>query len=145
MFLLPSINLELRPKLLELKAGTRIVSNTFTMGEWKPDATEEVKNSCANYCTALLWIVPARVEGSWSLPPGRLRLTQSFQMVTGSYAAWGSTTPLSSGRLRGNRLTFSAAGTQYDGLLKGDTVEGTATARGKKQPFKATRVKSAQR
>src|SRR5688572_4601475 len=62
MFLLPDINLKLRPKILNLKPGTRIVSNTFTMGDWKADQTETVDNGCSSsWCTALLWIVPAKV------------------------------------------------------------------------------------
>ncbi|HUF39329.1 MAG TPA: class I SAM-dependent methyltransferase, partial [Anaerolineales bacterium] len=67
MFLLPSINLKLRPKLLDLEPGTRIVSNSFTMEEWEADQTETINEDCTSWCTALLWIVPAKVEGSWSL------------------------------------------------------------------------------
>ena len=70
MFLLPSINMKLRPKILDLKPGTRVVSNSFTMEDWEPDQTEVVKDDCTSYCTALLWIVPAKVEGTWSLPQG---------------------------------------------------------------------------
>src|SRR5262249_52116377 len=61
MFLLPEINLKLRPKLLALAPGTRIVSNTFTMDDWDPDETTTVREGCLNWCTALLWIVPAKV------------------------------------------------------------------------------------
>src|SRR5207244_403220 len=70
MFLLPDINLKLRPKLLGLKPGTRIVSNTFTMGEWNPDETATVDTSAGcdtSWCTALLWIIPARVAGTWKV------------------------------------------------------------------------------
>ncbi|HYA30368.1 MAG TPA: class I SAM-dependent methyltransferase, partial [Acidobacteriota bacterium] len=59
MFLLPDINLKLRPKILTLKPGTRIVSNSFTMGDWSADDTVNVKDNCISYCTAYLWIVPA--------------------------------------------------------------------------------------
>ena len=142
MFLLPSINLELRPKLLGLKPGTRIVSNTFTMEEWKADRTEVVTQDCTNYCTALLWIVPARVQGAWQLPRGRrLRLAQTFQFVSGSLAAGGTTRPISRGRLRGDRLTFTAGGSRYDARVTGNTMEGTVTAGLKVQPFTATRTK----
>src|SRR5213594_3712217 len=65
MFLLPDINLKLRPKILDLKPGTRIVSNTFTMGDWSPDATARIEDGCTNWCAALLWIVPAKVDGGW--------------------------------------------------------------------------------
>src|SRR5437667_708379 len=74
MFLLPDINLRLRPKILDLKPGIRIVSNSFTMGDWKADDTVTVTDDCASYCTAYLWIVPAKVEGKWQLPQGELTL-----------------------------------------------------------------------
>src|SRR3954453_19789883 len=83
MFLLPSINLKLRPKILNLKPGTRIVSNSFDMEEWKPDETAKV-DGCTNWCTAYLWIVPAKVDGTWKMPQGELTLKQTFQMVTGT-------------------------------------------------------------
>src|SRR5437762_723145 len=73
MFLLPEINLKLRPKILDLKPGTRIVSNTFTMGDWMPDETAMV-GDCVAWCTALYWIVPAKVAGAWQLPQGELNL-----------------------------------------------------------------------
>ncbi|HEY7449071.1 MAG TPA: class I SAM-dependent methyltransferase [Vicinamibacterales bacterium] len=75
MFLLPDINLKLRPKILNLKPGTRIVSNTFTMEDWMADETERVDN-CTSWCTALFWIVPAKVAGTWKLPQGDLTLKQ---------------------------------------------------------------------
>ena len=68
MFLLPDINLKLRPRILNLKPGTRIVSNTFDMGEWSADETANVHEGCTNWCTAYLWIVPAKVDGTWQLP-----------------------------------------------------------------------------
>src|SRR6201988_4220426 len=80
MFLLPSINIKLRPKILNLKPGTRIVSNTFDMQEWKPDETIEAEKGCTSWCTAYLWIVPAKVDGTWQLPQGELTLKQTFQM-----------------------------------------------------------------
>src|SRR5438477_9690694 len=73
MFLLSSINLKLRPKILDLKPGTRIVSNTFDMGEWKPDETATLPG-CNSWCTAHLWIVPAKTEGTWKLPQGELTI-----------------------------------------------------------------------
>ena len=67
MFLLPSINMKLRPKILDLKPGTRIVSNTFTMEDWQPDDTATVTDGCSSsWCTALFWVVPAKVAGTWS-------------------------------------------------------------------------------
>ena len=71
MFLLPQINLKLRPKILDLKPGTRIVSNTFTMEAWEADQSETVSDGCTSWCTALLWIVPAKVAGTWAHAAGR--------------------------------------------------------------------------
>src|SRR5688572_15015475 len=99
MFLLPSINLKLRPTLLNMKPGTRIVSNSFTMEEWQPDQSETVTD-CTSWCTAHLWIVPAKVAGTWRLPQGALTLTQEFQMVSGTLGS----TPLTGGRLRGEEI-----------------------------------------
>src|SRR5258706_11884652 len=73
MFLLPDINLKLRPKILNLRPGTRIVSNSFTMGDWKEDERPELTSDTGcttSWCTALLWIVPAHVAGTYNLPNG---------------------------------------------------------------------------
>jgi len=127
MFLLPDINLKLRPKILDLKPGTRIVSNTFTMGEWTDDetATVDEKDGCTYYCTAHLWIVPAKVEGAWQLSRGELSLKQNFQMVTGTLKTGGNATPIANGRLRGDKISFTAGGAQYAGRVNGNTIEGT--------------------
>jgi SAM-dependent methyltransferase len=121
MFLLQSINMQLRPKLLDLKPGTRIVSNSFTMDDWEPDEDASVTD-CTSWCTAHLWIVPAKVGGTWSTPAGPLTLTQQFQMVSGSLG----TTPIAEGRLRGDAISFTAGGAKYEGRVNGDTIEGTA-------------------
>ncbi len=71
MFLLPTINMKLRPTILNLKPGTRIVSNSFTMEDWQADETATVDKDCTSWCTAYLWIVPAKVEGTWTMPAGR--------------------------------------------------------------------------
>ena len=127
MFLLPDINLKLRPKILDLKPGTRIVSNTFTMGEWQDDetATASEKEDCSYYCTAHLWIVPAKVEGTWQMPQGELALKQTFQMVSGTLKTGGNTMAISNGRLRGEQLSFAAGGSQYTGRVNGNTIEGS--------------------
>src|ERR1700693_4104825 len=129
MFLLPDINLKLRPKILDLKPGTRIVSNTFTMGEWQDDetATASEKDDCSYYCTAHLWIVPAKVEGTWQMPQGELALKQTFQMVSGTLKTGGNTVAISNGRLRGDQLSFAAGGSQYTGRVNGNTIEGSVT------------------
>jgi SAM-dependent methyltransferase len=103
LFLLPEINLRLRPKLLDLKPGTRIASNTFTMGDWEPD-TQETVTDCTSWCTALTWVVPAKVAGSWRLGQQTLTLTQQYQKVSGTLGS----VPISAGALNGEEITFTA-------------------------------------
>jgi hypothetical protein len=136
MFLLPDINLKLRPKILNLKPGTRIVSNSFTMGEWTADETASVKDGCASYCTAYLWIVPAKAEGTWKLPDGELTLKQTFQAITGTLKTAGRSAPIE-GKLNGDRINFTADGAQYSGRVNGNTIDGTSGGAGN---WKATRV-----
>jgi precorrin-6B methylase 2 len=124
MFLLPDINLKLRPKILDLKPGTRVVSNSFTMGDWKADETATVSEGCNSYCTAYLWIVPAKVAGRWQLADGELTLKQSYQMVTGTLKTGNVTAQITGGKLNGDRITFSAGGSQYTGQVNGDSIEG---------------------
>jgi precorrin-6B methylase 2 len=121
MFLLPSINMRLRPTLLNMRPGTRIVSNAFTMEDWQPDETSTLQD-CTSWCTAHLWIVPAKVEGTWQLPQGALTLTQQFQMVSGTLG----TATISEGRLRGDQIAFTAGGVRYTGRVEGNTIRGTA-------------------
>ena len=120
MFLLPSINMQLRPTLLNLKPGTRIVSNTFTMEDWQPDETFSVPNPCVSWCTALLWIIPAKVQGTWKMPQGNLTLTQQFQMLTGTLG----TAAISEGKVNGEEISFTAGGTKYTGRVNGNTIQG---------------------
>jgi precorrin-6B methylase 2 len=125
MFLLPDINLKLRPKILDLKPGTRVVSNTFTMEDWQADETANVTDGCSSWCTALLWIVPAKVNGNWKMAQGQLELKQEFQMVTGTLTTNGKPVPVTNGRLRGDQITFVAGGTTYTGRVNGNTMQGT--------------------
>jgi hypothetical protein len=127
MFLLPDINLRLRPKILDLKPGTRIVSNTFTMGEWKDDQTGTVEDSvaCSYYCTAHFWIVPAKVDGPWQLGQGELVLRQDFQMVTGTLKVGDKNAAVTAGRLRGDQISFKAGESEYSGRVIGNRMEGT--------------------
>ena len=129
MFLLSSINMKLRPKILDLKPGTRIVSNTFDMGEWKADETGRADN-CNGYCTAYLWIVPAKVDGTWKLSNGELTLKQTFQMINGTLKSGNVVTPLN-GRLNGEQITFSAGEGQYTGRVNGNSMEGSLKSGGK--------------
>ena len=132
LFLLPDINLKLRPKILDLKPGTRIVSNTFTMGEWKDDETATVDESagCSYYCTAHMWIVPAKVAGTWHSAQGDLTLKQEFQMVQGSMKSGNDSQIVSNAKLRADQLSFNAGGATYSGRVNGNTIEGTVTPAG---------------
>jgi precorrin-6B methylase 2 len=134
MFLLPSINMQLRPTLLDLKPGTRIVSNSFTMEDWEADETETISGDCSNWCTALLWIVPAKVEGTWQVGQNQLALTQQFQMVSGTLGG----AAISGGRLRGDEVTFTVGDAKYTGRVEGNTIKGTV-AGGPGGTFTATR------
>src|SRR6185436_12837061 len=140
MFLLPSINMQLRPKILNLKPGTRIVSNAFDMEDWDADETATIPN-CTQWCRAMLWIVPAKVEGSWRLPQGDLALTQKFQVISGSLTSGGSATPIANGKLRGDQITFEAGGSRYSGRVNGDTIQGTIAAGGNSTNFQASRTR----
>ena len=141
LFLLPGLNVKLRPTLLELRPGTRIVSNTFTMGDWEADETANVKGDDDSYYnTALLWIVPARVAGRWKMPQGELTLKQNFQMVAGTLTDGAAPVTLKGGRLRGEEITFDAGSARYTGRVSGNTMSGTATSSGASTPWSATRV-----
>jgi SAM-dependent methyltransferase len=137
MFLLTELNLRLRPTILSLKPGTRIVSNTFRMGEWEPDQSLEL--GCDTYCTAYLWIVPARVDGRWKTPQGELILKQDFQKVTGTLSSGNVVAPISRGGLSGNQIAFLAGGREFRGSVNGSTIVGTVKSSGGSESWKATR------
>jgi SAM-dependent methyltransferase len=136
MFLLPEINLKLRPRLLALKPGTRIVSNTFTMGEWAPDESSSVDRDCFSWCTALFWIVPAKVEGTWKSADGELTLKQSYQMLSGTLRNSAGTTQIT-GRLRGEQISLSGGAKEYGGRVSGDTIAGSVLGGGNWQARRA--------
>jgi SAM-dependent methyltransferase len=139
MFLLPDINIRLRPKILDLKPGTRVVSNSFTMGDWTSDETATVADGCASYCTAYLWIVPAKVEGTWRLPQGELALKQNYQMISGILKTGGNMTPITNAKLTGDQIAFTAGNAQYSGRVSGNTIQGTIRSGGSDTNFSATR------
>ena len=123
MFLLPDINLRLRPKILGLAPGTRVVSNTFTMGDWKADETATVNADCqSSWCTALLWIVPAQVAGTYKVAQGELTLKQTFQMLSGTLRSEGKTFALE-GKVNGEEIAFRAGGREYRGRMNGKRLE----------------------
>ena len=125
MFLLPDINLKLRPKILALKPGTRIVSNTFTMGDWEPDTKVELngKPGCeSSYCTVLYWVVPQRVAGTYSVAQGQITLKQKYQKLSGTLKTDSATQEIK-GRVRGVNIEFAAGDKKYRGRLKGGALE----------------------
>ena len=140
MFLLSSINLKLRPKILDLKPGTRIVSNTFSMDDWKEDdsVTVSAQDGCTTYCVAYFWVVPAKVGGNWRLGQSDLVIKQEFQMLSGSLTADGKSIPVS-GRLRGEQLSFTVGGARYDGRVSGNSISGTRKAGNSSSSFSAAR------
>ena len=141
MFLLPDINLRLRPKILDLKPGTRIVSNTFTMEDWNADEIATVGEDCTSWCTALFWIVPAKAGGTWTFPNGELTLTQTFQMLAGELRIGEKSAPVSDGRLRGDQISFTVGGVKYTGKVNGTSMSGTATTGSSTTQWTATWVK----
>ena len=126
MFLLPDINLKLRPKILALKPGTRIVSNTFTMGDWEPDQRVSLngEHGCDNsYCTILYWLVPRKVAGTYTLPQGQVTLNQEFQKLTGTLKSADGKLVKLEGRVRGENIEINAGAKRYLGRLNGSALE----------------------
>jgi SAM-dependent methyltransferase len=142
MYLLPNLNLKLRPTILGLKPGTRVVSHAFTMGDWAADQTAERDGR-----TAYLWIVPAKVEGLWQWPSGtgqaELKLSQQFQLIEGTLKLNGKESPIENATLAGDRISFSAGGQEYSGQVKGDLIEGSFRA-SNEQKWSASRATSKQ-
>jgi SAM-dependent methyltransferase len=134
LFLLPSNMYRLRDTFVALKPGTRIVANTYGVQDWDPDETVTLED-CQQWCTALLWIVPARVEGTWRVGDGELLLEQAFQVVTGALDGQ----PVADGRLRGDEISFTAGDSSYTGRVNGNTIEGTVTTRGAESRWRARR------
>jgi hypothetical protein len=120
---------------------TRVVSNSFHMGEWQDDQTASVddKDSCTTWCTAHLWIVPAHAEGRWKSSAGDLTLAQQFQMVSGTLRT--NAGPLAiTGRLRGEEISFAAGGATYTGRVGAVSIEGTVASGGNTSRWTATRT-----
>jgi SAM-dependent methyltransferase len=149
MYLLPDLNLRLRPKLLDMKPGTRLVSHQFSMGEWQPDEISTFDNRFAYF-----WVVPAKVEGDWALgydsKKSKIELTlnlrQTFQMVEGAIVAGQARLGLRDVRLRGDRFDFSFVDDrgvlrEFSGRVLGKTMSGSMKAGGKPGgQFRAQRV-----
>ena len=139
LFLLP-VNLDkLRDKFLALKPGSRIVVNTFGIDGWEPEVTEKIEGTCASWCTAMLYIVPAKVAGTWRSAQGSMALDQQFQVVSGTVNVGVQPATISNGKLHGDQITFTAGGSEYSGKVSGDRIEGTKTTNGKKESWSASR------
>lgn len=138
LFLLPGLNIRLRPTLLDMKAGTRVVSNSFTMGDWEPDDSAAVTEGCNSFCKAYLWIVPAKAGGKWQLGQSELAIDQQYQVITGTLKTGNVIAPIQ-GKLDGDQIVFTAGGTQYTGSVKGSTMEGISKAGSTEAKWQATR------
>ncbi len=135
MYLLPVLNMKLRPKILALAPGTRVVSHAFDMGDWHADRTEEVEGR-----TAYLWIVPAKVEGVWTWQTGsgeaELTLTQSYQKISGTLQAKGQRQPLQNATLEGGSISFTVGEgkpvlQEYSGRIRANEIQGMFKSTGK--------------
>jgi hypothetical protein len=161
MYLLPEFNVRLRPKLLrELRAGSRIVSHDWDMGEWSPEATIEVpapekKVGLRKVSTLFLFIVPAQIAGQWEtrVPVGDgamdvvLELEQAFQKLGGIARVDGSARPIERAEVKGRYVAFridDAAGgaIRFQGNASADRIVGqVSTPDGRTHPWRALRVK----
>jgi SAM-dependent methyltransferase len=135
IFLLPHNMEKLRDKFLALKPGSRIVSNTFAIPDWEADYTETMPGCTTSWCSILLYIVPARVDGAWQTPQGTMTLTQEFQKFSGSVG----TTPVADGKLDGEKIAFKIGGSEVSAVVNATTMEGTVTTAGKTSPWRATK------
>ena len=124
LFLLTENLNRLVPKFLDLSPGSRIVVNGFEIDDWKADEIGRADGECESWCTAYLYIVPARVAGTWRLPNGHLALEQKFQELTGTLSSGGTRAPILNGRLHGNLISFTVGGAEYVGRVSGDTMSG---------------------
>ena len=136
MYLLPELNLRLRPTILNMKPGTRVTSHQFTMGDWEPDETAEV-----DYRTAYLWIVPAKVEGAWTLREQgstnayTVNLSQKYQKITGDLTAGSAKQPLVGATVRGEEVRFAfnddkGVTRTLTGTVRGNELTGTLKGAG---------------
>lgn len=129
MYLLPGLNLKLRPKLLDMKPGTRIVSHQFNMDDWQPDEITTIDGRRAYF-----WLVPAKAAGTWRLVSGGdvldVTLEQKYQMLEGSVKLGTVNAGLRDAKLHGDRLTFSfvdqgGVRRDFSGRINGNALEGT--------------------
>ena len=129
MYLLPRVNMRLRPQVLDMRPGTRVVSHDFDMEDWKPDQVEKHE-----YKVVYFWVVPAKVAGAWTLAAGErkiaLQLQQQFQEVSGTATVDGQSGPIANARIRGETISFEIAlpggsRQRFEGrVVAGDRIEG---------------------
>ena len=147
MYLLPSLNLKLRPQLLDMKPGTRLVSHAFSMGDWEPD-----ESAYAEDRRAMLWIVPAKVGGNWrvqidapGVQPGDASFKQTYQKIEGTMRVARENHALFDARVRGDEVRFTVLETpnlrrDFVGKVEGDRMFGTVRSSGQGEAkFTATR------
>jgi hypothetical protein len=141
LFLLTDLNIRLRPTLLKMKPGTRVVSNTFGMGDWEPDEVVQAPGDCRSFCKASLWIVPAEAGGRWQLEDSVLELEQRYQTVAGKLVTGNVIAPVTKGKLAGADIAFTAGNAEYAGRVGGDAIEGTRKTGGTESKWRATRIR----
>jgi SAM-dependent methyltransferase len=137
LFLLPENLRKLTPKFADLKPGTRIVANTFGIGEWEAEQTSRTDGDCYAWCTALLYLVPAKVAGRWRMPQGVLAIEQKYQTFSGSLLSADANNPVEKGWLSGDRISFTVGGVEYKGRVDGNTM---ASEPGVGPAWSATRI-----
>ena len=141
LFLLPDNLRKLKHKFLALRPGTRIVTNGYEIDGWEPDEVGKIYGGCTSWCTAYLYIVPANVAGTWRLPEGDLRLEQDYRKLSGTLTANGQTVQIADARLSGERISFTAGMTRYEGRVRGREMSGKANGR-VSGAWRATRISS---
>ena len=141
LFLLPDNLRKFSQKFLNLKPGTRIVTNTFGIEGWEPDESESMNDEdCQTWCKPLLFVVPARVDGAWRMSGGALALKQDFQMLSGTLTSGTVVAPISNARLRGAEIVFRVGDAEYTGLVNGNGMKGTLKSGGRESKWNASRV-----
>ncbi len=138
LFLLPSLNVKLRPTILKMRPGTRVVSNSFDMGDWEPDETIQAGGDCTSWCRAHFWMVPADVNGAWKMGEGELKLEQKYQMLSGTLENGATSAPVT-GKMVGDRIYFTAGRALYEGQVSDGKIEGTVHEDGETKPWEVTR------
>jgi hypothetical protein len=136
LYLLSTLNFKLRPTILDMKPGTRIVTQSFNMADWDPDHKESVEfndNGFKGSRTVYLFIVPAKVEGKWTLADGtrsiELNVQQAFQRFSGTATVGGKTAAIKDGKLNGAAIEFTldidGKPVKYEGKVDGNAITGT--------------------